>query len=115
MLELMNPEGVPEEAHEYFNIDTHLEKIEDTTFDSFLFYQTLGGNSFQVLMYYFFRENSLSETFDLDLRLLLQASFAIQQGYFDDNPYHNPTHIIDTLQGMHYLFISSAQRKPLKR
>jgi hypothetical protein len=24
-------------------------------------------------------------------------------GYFQDNPYHNQAHIVDSLQGMHYL------------
>lgn len=34
---------------------------------------------------------------------LLNFTSDLANGYFNDNPYHNQTHIVDSLQGMHYL------------
>ena len=45
-------------------------------------------------------ENSL---FFIPLEILFNFSNEIAQGYFKENKYHNDTHIIDSLQAMHYL------------
>ena len=36
-------------------------------------------------------------------------------GYFKENPYHNVVHILDSLQGLHYMLKIGNMKKFLKR
>lgn len=113
-----------DEIDEFFEIigetdtslyDGILEKIDETQFDSFTFVQAIEGRSFQYLMYKFFKIYEIINPFHLSLKKLSNFSGTIQKGYFVDNPYHNPIHIVDSMQAMHYLFHTANIRKFLKK
>lgn len=39
----------------------------------------------------------------------------VKKGYAEDNPFHNPTHIVDTVQAMHYLYFKANFKRFLKK
>ena len=92
-----------------------MEKIDDVHFDSFQFYSIIGENAFQFLVFKFFWLYNLIYPYQIDFPVLMKASFMLQKGYFTENFYHNGIHIIDTLQGMHYIYFSGNIRKSLKK
>ena len=59
--------------------------------------------------------HGILDSFLIDLSKLLSCSGEVQKGYFQENPYHNPIHIIDTLQAMHFLFSKASLSKQLKK
>lgn len=120
---LKNKESV-EEVDEFFEIieetdiniyENILDKFEETQFDSFSFKANIGEKSFQYLMYKIFDIYNLMTPFQISLQKLCNFSGEIQKGYFNENPYHNATHIIDTMQAMHYLYYTANLRKYLKK
>ena len=120
----MRVKDTQEESDEFFELigetdvslyESVIEKIDETLFDSFSFYLVINDKSFQFLMYKFLSLYNIITPFQISLKKLWDFNGAIQKGYFVENPYHNPIHIIDTLQAMHYLYFAAGMRKLLKK
>ncbi|XP_069127677.1 high affinity 3',5'-cyclic-AMP phosphodiesterase 7A-like isoform X2 [Argopecten irradians] len=61
---------------------------------------TCGRPLFHVA-YHLFQHYNLIETFNLDLMKLLGTFSLIEEGYHDNNPYHNAVHAADVTQAIH--------------
>lgn len=92
-----------------------LEKVDETQFDAFAFVQIVNEKSFQYLMYKLLSIHNILIPFHIPLKKLCDFAGTIQKGYFVENPYHNPTHIVDTLQAMHYLYHTANIKKYLNK
>jgi hypothetical protein len=49
------------------------------------------------MTYKIFKAYNFYEAFHIDLEKSINFSREIQNGYFSDNPYHNITHIVDSI------------------
>ena len=58
---------------------------------------------------------NLMVPFKIPLNKLIVFVNTIQKGYFDESIYHNATHIMDSMQAMHYLFYTGHVRKYLQK
>ena len=65
---------------------------------------------YKVLWFY-----NLIDPFQIDFTCLLNSAGKLQKGYFTENPYHNPIHILDSIQGMHFVIYQSNMNKTMKR
>ncbi|XP_033736997.1 high affinity cAMP-specific 3',5'-cyclic phosphodiesterase 7A-like isoform X2 [Pecten maximus] len=61
---------------------------------------TCGRPLFHVA-FHLFQHYNLIETFNLDLMKLLRTFSLIEEGYHDNNPYHNAVHAADVTQAIH--------------
>ena len=113
-----------EEIHPFFDIieetDTRiyenvLKKFDETQFDSFEFSQIMGEKSFQFLMYEIFSIYNIMTPFNIPIRKLCDFAGKMQRGYSEENEYHCPAHIVDTLQAMHYLYYTANLKRFLKK
>lgn len=66
-------------------------------------------------MYKLLWHYNILDFMSIDFNTLLTCSGNIQKGYFVENPFHNPTHIIDTLQGMHFIIFANNLKKEMKK
>jgi len=46
---------------------------------------------------------------------LVNFTREIQAGYFKDNPYHNVIHVLDSMQGLHFMLKAGNVKKYLKK
>ena len=84
-------------------------------FDPFHFEQILSENSLQFLFYKIIQQNSLLKQYNITLESLSSFVREISQGYFKENPFHNQVHIVDSLQGLHYLLKIGNVKKYLRK
>jgi len=63
----------------------------------------LNDAALPYIVHNIFLKNELYSKFHISVGTLFNFSKEIAQGYFKENAYHNVTHIIDSLQAMHYL------------
>jgi hypothetical protein len=95
-------------------LDNTLEKIEETTFDAFNLCTVVPGHGIQFMMYKIGFMYNFYHHFNFNVDRLIQFTSEIANGYFQDNPFHNQVHIVDSLQGMHYLFHAGNMRNFFK-
>jgi hypothetical protein len=95
-------------------LDNALEKIEETTFDAFNLCTVAPGHGIQFMMYKICYMYNFYSHFNFTIQRMIQFSSEIANGYFQDNPFHNQVHIVDSLQGMHYLFNTGNMRNFFK-
>ncbi|CAI2378850.1 unnamed protein product [Moneuplotes crassus] len=92
-----------------------LEKFDESQFDPFAFFLNVGDASFQYLMYKIFTIYGLMGPFNIPLKKLCKFSEEMQKGYSEENEFHCPAHIVDTLQAMHYMYTTANLKKYLKK
>mmetsp|Transcript_7813 Transcript_7813/g.7278 ORF Transcript_7813/g.7278 Transcript_7813/m.7278 type:complete len:245 (+) Transcript_7813:1383-2117(+) len=92
-----------------------MEKFDETGFDSLTFCQILTGNSLQYISFKLFDIYFFFPSFHIHMEKLANLARELQNGYFGDNPYHNVTHIVDSMQAMHYLISVGNLKKYLKK
>lgn len=77
--------------------------MELATFDSFTFDSLLTENALAYLTFKLFKQYNFFDSYFIDMEVLLKFAREVQMGYFKENPYHNVTHVIDSLQGLHFM------------
>lgn len=92
-----------------------LEKFDESQFDPFAFTQIVGDTSFQYLMYKILSMYGIMAPFNIPLKKLCKFSEEMQKGYSEENEFHCPAHIVDTLQAMHYMYSTANLKKYLKK
>ena len=85
------------------HLEMALDKIDMTSFDAFHFDQILSESSLQFLVYKIFQFHNISKFANINIESLVCFTREMSQGYFKENPFHNVVHIIDSMQGLHYL------------
>jgi len=75
----------------------------------------LNENALQFLSFKIFKELNFFEQYHISLENLVNFSGELQMGYFKENPYHCVTHILDSMQGLHYLMNNGDVVKTLKK
>ena len=70
-------------------LETALEKLDETTFDSFGFSLLLPGYGIQYIMFKICHMYNFYEAFHFSIERLVNFTSEIANGYFMDNPYHN--------------------------
>lgn len=86
-------------------------ELDTVQFDAITFETILKENALQFLTFKIFKEQNLFEQYHISLDNLINFTGELQMGYFKDNPYHCVTHILDSLQGLHYLMINGEVAK----
>lgn len=95
-------------------LESALERIEETNFDAFGFSQLLPGYAIQYLMFKICHMYNFYNHFHFSIDRLVNFTSEIANGYFQDNPYHNQFHIVDSLQAMHFLMNSANLKSNFK-
>jgi hypothetical protein len=52
---------------------------------------------------------------NVNLESLVAFTREMAQGYFKENPFHNVIHILDSLQGLHFMLKTPNIKKNIKR
>jgi hypothetical protein len=97
------------------HLEMALDRIDMTSFDAFHFDQILNESSLQFLVYKIFQFHNLFKFANVNLESLVCFTREMSQGYFKENPFHNVVHILDSLQGLHFMIKSGNIKKYLKR
>ena len=84
-------------------------------FDAFNFEQVLNENALQFLTFKIFKHHNFFDLYHIPQDYLINFTGELQMGYFKDNPYHCVTHILDSLQGMHFIMSNGDIHKHIKR
>lgn len=84
-------------------LEQTIENLDEISFDSFAFCGVLVEKSLPFMVYKIFTKYDLLKKYNIELETCYNFSKEISQGYFKENPYHNCTHIVDSVQAMHYL------------
>lgn len=96
-------------------LDQWDENIELTTFDAFTFDNLLNENSLAYLTFKLFKQYNFLQVYHVELETLINFIREVQLAYFKENPYHNIIHIIDSVQGLHFMLTSGNLKKYLKK
>lgn len=96
-------------------LNSAIEKFDDLAFDSFTYCQILSTHSMHYICYKIFKMYNLFEQFHIPFERLINFAKEMQNGYFVDNSYHNVTHIVDSMQAMHYLMSIGNVKRFLKK
>ena len=97
------------------SLDQLLENFDDVAFDSFQIEQILSELSLPFIINKIFHRYDFLESFYISNETLFNFSKEITHGYFKENKYHNATHIIDSLQAMHYLMYTGNLQSQMKK
>lgn len=89
--------------------------MELATFDSFTFDSLLTENSLAYLTFKLFKQYNFLDSYFIDVEVLLNFTREVQTAYFKENPYHNVLHVIDSLQGLHFMLTHGNLKKYLKK
>ena len=84
-------------------------------FEAFNFETILDGNALEFLTFKIFKTHNFFDIYHIPLEHVVTFAGEIKLGYFKENPYHNIPHILDSMQGLHYLMINGEIHKTLKR
>ena len=74
-----------------------MELFDEIQFDSFNFTGVLNEAALPFVVHNIFQKQDLYSKFHISVSTLYNFTKEIAQGYFKENPYHNVTHIIDSL------------------
>ena len=97
------------------HLEMALDRIDLTSFDAFHFDQILNESSLQFLVYKIFQFHNLFKFANVNLESLVTFTREMSQGYFKENPFHNVVHILDSLQGLHFMLKAPNIKKNIKR
>ena len=75
----------------------------------------MNDNSLQFMVYKLFQFHNLQKYANIKLDTLVNFTREMALGYFKENPFHNVVHILDSLQGLHYMLKTGNMKKFLKR
>ena len=75
----------------------------------------MNESSLQFLVYKIFQFHNLFKFANINLESLVCFTREMSQGYFKENPFHNVVHILDSLQGLHFMLKAGNIKKYLKR
>lgn len=67
------------------------------------------------MVYKIFTKYDILKKYHIELETCYNFSKEISLGYFKENPYHNVTHIVDSIQAMHYLLTVGSLETQLKK
>ena len=95
--------------------DQATQYLNTIQFDAFVFEQMLNENALQFLTFKVFKHHNFFDQYHIPMEYLINFTGELQMGYFKENPYHCVTHILDSLQGLHYLLSSGDIVKHIKR
>jgi hypothetical protein len=91
------------------------DNMELATFDSFTFDSLLTENSLAYLTFKLFKQYNFLDSYFIDVEVLLNFTREAQMAYFKENPFHNVLHVIDSLQGLHFMLTHGNLKKYLKK
>lgn len=97
------------------HLEMSLERVDQSNFDAFHFDQILNDNSLQFLVYKIFQFHNLNKFANIKVENLVCFTREMALGYFKENPYHNVVHILDSLQGLHFMLKVGNIKRYLKR
>lgn len=97
------------------HLEMALDRVDMTSFDAFHFDQILNESSLQFLVYKIFQFHNLFKFANVNLESLVTFTREMSQGYFKENPFHNVVHILDSLQGLHFMLKAPNIKKNIKR
>lgn len=89
--------------------------MELAVFDAFTFESLLTENALSYLTYKLFRQYNFLETYHISIEVLINFMKEAQLACFKENPYHNITHVIDSVQGLHFMLTHGNLKKYLKK
>lgn len=89
--------------------------MELATFDAFTFESLLTDNALGYITYKLFRHYQFFDSYHLSIETLLNFMKEAQLAYFKENPYHNVVHVIDSMQGLHFMLTQGNLKKYLKK
>ena len=75
----------------------------------------LNENALQYLTFKIFHQLNFFETYKIPMENLVNFTGELTLGYFKDNPYHNVTHILDSMQGLYFLVRNGELTKCVKK
>lgn len=96
-------------------LDQQDESMQLSSFDVFTFESVLVENALSYMTYKVFRQYQFLETYFIEVDTLITFVKEVQLGYSKDNPYHNVAHVIDSLQGLHFMLSIAKLSKYLKK
>lgn len=91
------------------------ENIESSTFDAFTFDNLLNENSLAYLTFKLFKQYNYLQSYHVELETMINFIREVQLAYFKENPYHNIIHVIDSMQGLHFMLSQGNLKKYLKK
>ena len=97
------------------HLEMATEKLDMTTFDVFHFEQILTDNSMNYMVYKILQQHQLFGFARIKLENFIAFVREISQGYFKENQFHNSAHILDSLQGLHFMLKVGNIKKYLKK
>lgn len=89
--------------------------IESVQFDAFTFESMLEIHSLQFLSFKFLSTHGFFDLYHIQLETLVNLALEMQGGYSKENHYHCPVHVLDCVQGLHYLMTHGEIVKILKK
>jgi mRNA deadenylase 3'-5' endonuclease subunit Ccr4 len=96
-------------------LEVQEENMELATFDSVNFDSLLGDNSVSYITFKLFKQYNFLDSYFIDVEVLLNFTREAQMAYFKENPYHNVLHVIDSLQGLHFMLTHGNLKRYLKK
>lgn len=78
-----------------------LTNVGDWNFDMFNLDTLTGGKPLFHLALHLFQEYGFLDYFNLDIMKLMRCLNLVEEGYHENNPYHNVIHAADVTQAMH--------------
>jgi len=93
---------IPQNDQQMF--ENCLDKLTLWTFDSITFHQMLGEQGFLIICLKIISAHVVIKTLCVPVNVLIEFLKAVYNSMQKDpKPFHNATHIIDTLQALHFL------------
>ena len=96
-------------------LETQDELIEQTNFDPFNFDSMLSDNSLVYLTFKLFKQYNFFNLYHIELETMINFVREVQLAYFKENHYHNVIHILDSMQGIHFMLTHGNIKKYLKK
>jgi hypothetical protein len=75
----------------------------------------LTENALVYITFKLFKHYNFLDVYHIELDTLLNCVRECQMAYFKENPYHNATHVIDTMQAFHFILTHGNLQKYLKK
>jgi len=97
------------------HLENSLDRFDMVSFDATIFDGMLFDNSLPFMVYKIYQHNGLIASYHMELIQLVNFSREMQIGYFKDNPFHNVVHVLDSMQGMHFMMKVGNVKKYLKQ
>jgi len=75
----------------------------------------LSDNSLVYLTFRLFKQYNLFNLYHIELETMINFVREVQLAYFKENHYHNVIHILDSMQGIHFMLTHGNIKKYLKK